>query len=320
MAYRQNIEKTRDYSNTKQGQPYKSDTDSVTLNKNHPVVEKLKSLSLPDDFASLKNTKIPYAIQNEINSLISKTKPEKNAEYYYLCGKYYIAINQLSYAIACLNQALVYEKENTKILHILAKCYIAMNSLQNAEETYKQIIQKNPNDKYAKISIGELYKKRKLFNKAIKYFEELINENPNFYDAWLRIGEIYESEGLYDKAEKAYIKASGSIGDQVAGLVRLASLYSKLKKKEEAREIFEKVIEIDNKNEAARDFLIDYYFNKGLDLSDTTFGRRTIEELEEAKRCLEKALHLNPENPDIRGKLSVRLKSVRKHLEERYRK
>jgi len=64
--------------------------------------------------------------------------------------------------------------------------------------------------------------------------------------------------------------------------------------------------------------LIDFYVTEGFDLSDTTFGKRTYDELTKAKKLLEKALELHPEDPELRGKIAARLKTINDTLNRLY--
>ena len=159
-----------------------------------------------------------------------------------------------------------------------AEKYVQQGKLQNAIGEYEKVSKEDPKDLTVLNTIGDLYARLGQVDKATTYFrkvgdhyaadgftvkaiamyKKLTKVNPNAVDAVQRLAEFYTQQGLYNDARQQYVAvaehylksndqaAAASIfnkmleldPDNAAVQSKLADLYIKLGKKEDAKEIF----------------------------------------------------------------------------------
>ena len=159
-----------------------------------------------------------------------------------------------------------------------AEKYVQQGKLQNAISEYEKVSREDPKDLTVLNTIGDLYARlgqtekattffRKVGDsyahdgftvKAIAMYKKLTKLNPNAIEAVQRLAEFYTQQGLYNDARQQYVSVADywlKNGDQAAAATifnkmleldpdnaavqtKLADLYIKLGKKDDAREIF----------------------------------------------------------------------------------
>lgn len=87
------------------------------------------------------------------------------------------------------------------------------------------------------------------FQQAVTYFEKCLQVNPGFTEARNYLGSIYQEMGMLDKAEQEYRKAivDETYKSRELPYYNLARLYYSQGKDEEALELVEKSININNR-------------------------------------------------------------------------
>lgn len=159
-----------------------------------------------------------------------------------------------------------------------AEKYVQQGKLQNAIGEYEKVSREDPKDLTVLNTIGDLYARlgqidkatasfRKVGDhyasdgftvKAIAMYKKLTKLNPGAVDAVQRLAEFYTQQGLYNDARQQYVavadywlKNNDQAGaasvfnkmleldpDNAAVQTKLADLYIKLGKKDDAKEIF----------------------------------------------------------------------------------
>ncbi|MGH9522907.1 MAG: tetratricopeptide repeat protein, partial [Terriglobales bacterium] len=159
-----------------------------------------------------------------------------------------------------------------------AEKYVQQGKLQNAIGEYEKVAKEDAKDLTVLNTIGDLYARlgqvdkatasfRKVGDhyasdgftvKAIAMYKKLTKLNPSAVDAVQRLAEFYTQQGLYNDARQQYVAvaeywlknndqaaAAGVFNkmleldpDNAAVQTKLADLYIKLGKKEDAKEIF----------------------------------------------------------------------------------
>lgn len=325
MMNQQMFQQNAAYSNTYYAQNYPQQTqtpDAVVIDKEiepgKELKEKLTALKIPERIKYI-SSKPSYKDIYDLRRIISHGNIPDDVEIYNKLATFYYMNNDLDSSVSCSKKVYSINNENKIALFNLADLYLQKKSFKEASWCFEELLKLDPENNEIQLSVGRLYKERKLYNKAIRYYEGLLSKNPQLLDAWNEIGEIYFNEGLYDKAEQAFHNASGQMRDNVPGLINLAKLHFKQHKRKEAIDAFEKAIKIDPTNETAKEYLLDYYIDEGFKLSDTSFGEKSKDELESALYYLNKAAELGSNDPKIKGKLHVRIKSVENRLKTKRR-
>lgn len=167
--------------------------------------------------------------------------------------------------------------------------HVQKNDFESAEQSLLKIIEKDPGNKDAYESLGKLYIDQEKFADAVEVYEHLTSrhpENDNFfsrlakvhfnlknYDMSIRayqkavdikpdspnrlinLGLCYEAKGEYVRAIESAEKALSLSPDNPKYMLVLADFLVAYKKKELAKGILEKVLELEPTNETARDRL-----------------------------------------------------------------
>lgn len=126
---------------------------------------------------------------------------------------------------------------------------------------------------YALFSQGNYYE-------AKKYFEKSIQANPRFSPAYNELGNIYKNSHDLATALHYYLKALNYMPRSAIILTNLGVTENQLGRTEKAREYFERAIASDPK-------CADAYYNLGKIYL-------AAEVWQEAKKCLQKAIKINP--------------------------
>jgi tetratricopeptide (TPR) repeat protein len=98
-------------------------------------------------------------------------------------------------------------------------------------------------------AIGLAYFMKGEFQEAVIYFEKCLQVNPDFTEARNYLGSVYQEMGMLDKAEQEYLKAieDKTYKSRALPYYNLARLYFNQGKDEEALELLEKSISLDDR-------------------------------------------------------------------------
>ena len=178
---------------------------------------------------------------------------------------------------AAASMALGFGFNKAKVL-AAAERFVQQGKLQNAAAEYLKVITEDPKDLTVMNTVGDLYARLGQTAEAIQYFKQvgeayagdgfivkaiaiykkLSKLNPAATDCILKLAELYSQQGLYNDARAQYLMIADRClrsGDNqqasrifhkmleldpenAAMQAKLAELYVKLGKKEDARSIF----------------------------------------------------------------------------------
>ena len=201
-----------------------------------------------------------------------------------------------------------------------AEKYVQQGKLNNAIIEYEKIVEKDPKDLTVQNTIGDLYARLGQTDKAGEYFKrigdtyagdgftvkaiamykKLTKLNPSNVPVVQRLAELYTQQGLYNDARQQYLQlADGCIkGKDLPG----------------AAKIFQKMLEIDPDNVSLQSKLADLYVKMGkkddardifLRAATSLFERGSTEQADQA---LEHLMGVDPNNADallMRGKIAM---------------
>ena len=195
----------------------------------------------------------------------------------------------------------------TKVLASAEK-YVQQGKLQNAISEYEKIIKADPKDitvlntigdLYARVGqvdsalgyfrmVGEYYAGEGFTVKAIAMYKKLTKLNPSDIASVQKLAELYMQQGLYNEARKQFMI--------------VAEEFIKSGGLNEACKVFQKMLELDPESTGLQSKLADLYIKTGkkdeaknifLNAAEALHQRGTLDASSEA---LEKVLRIEPEN------------------------
>ncbi len=204
--------------------------------------------------------------------------------------------------------ALGFGFNKAKVLSSAEK-YVQQGKLQNAISEYEKVIKEDPRDLTVLNTIGDLYARLGQTDRATAYFKKvgdayagdgftvkaiamykkLTKLSPNAVDAVQKLAELYTQQGLYNDARQQY--------------VQIADYWMKANDLAAAAGIFQKMLELDPENAAMQTKLADLYIRMGKkDDAKEIFFRAADSlhmraALDGAAEALGKILTIDPANP-----------------------
>ncbi len=215
--------------------------------------------------------------------------------------------------------ALGFGFNKAKVLATAEK-YVQQGKLHNAISEYDKIVEKDAKDLTVLNTIGDLYARLGQIEKAGEYFKrvgdtyasegftvkaiamykKLTKLNPGNIAVVQRLAELYTQQGLYNDARQQYLQlADSSIkNNDMNGAIK----------------VFQKMLEIDPDNASLQSKLADLYLKMGkkqeardifMKAAQSLFDRGSVEQADQA---LDKMLALDPTNMDallMRAKIAL---------------
>jgi len=182
------------------------------------------------------------------------TTSPNNADYWNALGLAYFMTRQFKEAINSFGRALEINPTFTEVHNNLGNVYNEMALYSNARAEYNKVLEDltypKPEAPYFNLALISFIEKD--YDKAMNYCRLALSMNPNFGRVYNLMGHIYEIKGDFDAAISNY-----RVGLQVdaEGLelnFSLAVALYKTKKFEEAREKFERIMQINPTSDQAR--------------------------------------------------------------------
>lgn len=200
-----------------------------------------------------------------------------------------------------------------------AEKYVQQGKLQNAIAEYEKVVKEDPKDMtvlgligdfHARVGnndkasyyfkrVGDIYATEGFTVKAIAVYKKISKLNPNNTECVTRLAELYTQQGLYNDARQQY--------------VAVADHCMKANQLEEAARIFQKILELDSENTAMQSKLADLYIKLGrkedarnifLTAAQSLYNRGALDAADEA---LKKVIRLDPHNQEaalLRGRIA----------------
>lgn len=171
----------------------------------------------------------------------------------------------------------------------------ALKELNTAEWQYKE---KKRNHALVKLTQAEVYSSQGNTVAAISNFRLAVNQKPELPEAYMGIAEIRENRGDYEHAI-AELKAGVELmPDNVALHQRMGDLSLKLEKLDDAIKQYQVVLNNQPQNgQAAQGLTRAYYMKANKDANSAFF---VSNEFEDAKKMIDKAVAMNPNNMELR--------------------
>ncbi len=203
---------------------------------------------------------------------------EKDPQYQYSMGAFYLNNNNLDEAVRYFQRALTLDSRHFQSLNALGLTYSMKGNLPAAEKSFLKCLEISPgfvearnnlgmvyqemgfpdraeaefkkviadptysNKELAYYNLARLYSIREDWENAHFYAEKAIQANPRYHLGHALIGFIMESQGKFVEAIDSYKEAVRHLPDDVGYNFRLASAYFKNGEFRSAEEILEKIL------------------------------------------------------------------------------
>ena len=187
---------------------------------------------------------------------------------------------------------------------------VQQGKLQNAITEYEKIIKEDPKDLtvlntigdlYARVGnndkaagyfkrVGDIYASEGFTVKAIAVYKKIAKLNPNAMECVTKLAELYTQQGLYNDARQQYVV--------------VADHHMKESNLEEAARTFQKILELDSENTAMQSKLADLYMKLGrkedarnifLNAAQALYAKGALDAADES---VKRVLSLDPENAE----------------------
>jgi len=213
------------------------------------------------------------------------------------------ALGRYTDALNAYNHALKIKSAYLDALHGKGRVLLALRRYKEAIETYKKILEITENDRVALVNISNAYAQMRDYQKALDFIDKAITLFPEDPILHYNKGVLLE---ILEEKELAYASFRRAVRydpNNVEYIASIADLALDLGRYRDAIRYFTKLIERDNVK-------ADYWEKKGIALM-------AIEKFEEALKCFNQVLKLNPEKVSaIYGK-ALSLKNLGKDKESR---
>jgi len=226
-----------------------------------------------------------------------------NAEAHYLQAEALYYLEEYDDAFDSLENAEKYLFNKEKILKLRAIIHSANNNIPEALNFYEQYLRYNPKDYSILLDYAICGMLEDSAERVISFAEIVIDENPYNEYAWLKYGELLD---YFDKTEEAQhsFEIALALNDKEGRIFyHLGNCFFKKEDYQMAIENFQ--------------FAIEKGFLEGNIFIEAGFSCLYLDRKEESEIYFKKAMHLEPENPDVffgLGMLAFNIKDYTKAL------
>lgn len=187
-----------------------------------------------------------------------EVNPASDAAYFELSGIYMLG-RDLKTAKALNLKASRLDPDNYWYKIQLAQLYLMTEDTDSAVAVYEDILSRWPDKMEIKYELSRVYSETGKSSRALKILNEIEKENGISEPVTMLKEQIYVKEKKFDQAINelnAIIKAAP---EEIRYLGILAELYTSLDRKEEAKETYKKIFEIEPDNGIAQLSMAEFY-------------------------------------------------------------
>ncbi len=233
-------------------------------------------------------------------------------------GSFYMTAGDTASARQAWEDALKIDPHNETAILYLAAFYSTNNRPKEAVEYWNRYILLKPESAESYYQRGLSYQKLGELQKAEKSLEQTIAIKPESYEAYFALAQLYEQEGRYTDAVRECEQYLTFSPDNATILLYLGGLYYKVKDYDSAEEVFKKAEKI-NPSDTTIIFWLGTVAEEKKDWKEAIKYFEILKEKEEtpmllarlsyyysfagknskASECLEKAVKLDPKNPNL---------------------
>lgn len=188
---------------------------------------------------------------------------EYTSEALFKLGEYYYSISDFKKSMEYYNKIIELNRDTNFVslaIYWSGWCYWNINDKLNAIKTFEKYVELFPDGEYAPdvlLRIGTIYHEWNNIKLARESLERLIKKYPSSYEAekasvlMEEINLLSESSGDKEKFYKLLLKKSKTPEAKANIMLKLANYYKERNRKEEALDLYRKIVEMTAKEDAA---------------------------------------------------------------------
>lgn len=160
-------------------------------------------------------------------------------------GKCYLKLFKTVAALKVLKQAREDAPDDPDVMYHLGNAYLTAGQPAHGEPLLLEFLQKRPDAVHGKVTLANIYEHEGRLDEAVEICKGIIEKDPNMDSALATLARCLRAEGKYDEAIailQPMIDAELSSKSALA----LAPVYLALKRFEECKVMFEKVLSKEN--------------------------------------------------------------------------
>ncbi len=271
-------------------------------------------------------------VERQINLVLQRD--DRNFHAHLLRGKMYADLGRDEDAIVELQEAAALQPDDMEALQAMAGVYLNLKQYGEAEEILSQVIEKNPRSAYAHLVLARVLAQKGDSAGAVSEYKKAIELAPKDIDCHLELGRHYLAMKQYAQAEVCFQHAVSLVPDNVKARLLLGRTFAEQNKVGDAIREFQEAIKADPKNAEARYALGKLYLDTGqfdkaiseLELAAFTMADNAAYQNalglayfrmlrhDEAAEAFQKAMNLDPENPEYKKNFNEVYEDRQKYL------
>ncbi|MEE4243264.1 MAG: tetratricopeptide repeat protein [Desulfopila sp.] len=161
-----------------------------------------------------------------------------------------IQLGRFEEAADWLENYIVDRPDKTVQRFMLARLKIEAGQEDEAIELYREALQAEPDNDNIRLRLGLLYSKKGEYTIAETLFQAILNNNGESYFALLYLARLHAKTGHLNAAEQKYMEALALNWSQELCL-EIADFYNLRKQFSKAREMYEQILQKDERDERA---------------------------------------------------------------------
>lgn len=182
--------------------------------------------------------------------------PTPPVDVYEALGRAYLKMDNLQLARDVLNRGLMVFPNQRTFFLAMADTYRAESDYRAADSWYARMLQRWPDDVQAWSGRGDMAVANDQLSDAVRYYQKAVEFRPLGFEYWLNLAKTARAGGDAVLADEAYREALMLQPDNPAVLLQVGQFYAETKRTAEAREIFERVLQLQPGNREATDQLV----------------------------------------------------------------
>jgi tetratricopeptide (TPR) repeat protein len=200
----------------------------------------------------------------------------------------------LDAAIASATSALEIDPELNRLYALRGRAHATKGNQQQALADLQQAVTLNPQDGELQLTLGKLHRSLQNLGLAADHYRKAVSINPQLTEAFLGLGDILIAQGDFNGAREPVERAAALFPKSAQAQYLLGALREGFQQYDEALKAYEQATMLDPKLAAA-------HHRRGRVL------REHRKDSAGALASLDKAVALDPANPDILTDLGVAL-------------
>ncbi|MFQ6069704.1 MAG: tetratricopeptide repeat protein [Candidatus Aminicenantales bacterium] len=176
---------------------------------------------------------------------LCELKPDQETYFYGKIVRMYDGVGEYEKAIKAAEKIVELNPDSELAVYNLGIMYLKLENYDKAVETFKRALTINPNYDVAYYNIGLSYFNQKKYREAIQAFKKFVEITPDNADAWYNIGVGYMQLKDFEAALEPLRKSVELRPDYSLALYNLAITYLNLKDNYSARQVYNKLMNVD---------------------------------------------------------------------------